>query len=73
MRITILMGSPNSEGSTAMLVEQFIKGAEESGHTCEMIDVFEDMGMVLGYVCGTPSMTRRTEYPRQAYQLGRNI
>ena len=39
MRITILMGSPNSEGSTAMLVEQFIKGAEESGHTCEMIDV----------------------------------
>ena len=177
MRITILMGSPNSEGSTAMLVEQFIKGAEESGHTCEMIDVchanihpctgcvrcgyegpcvqkddvetirgkllasemvvfstplyyygmsaqlktvvdrfcaynsslnsrhlksalltvawnaddwtfdaltahyktlvryinFEDMGMVLGYGCGTPSMTRRTEYPRQAYQLGRNI
>ncbi len=39
MRITILMGSPNSEGSTAMLVEQFIKGAEESGHICEMIDV----------------------------------
>ena len=177
MKIIILMGSPNRKGSTSILVEQFIKGAEEAGYTCEVCDVchmnihpctgcvrcgyegpcvqkddveiirqkllncdmvvfatplyyygmsaqlktvvdrfcaynsslngrhlksalltvawnaddwtfdaltahyktlvryinFEDMGMVLGYGCGTPSMTRRTEYPQQAYQLGKSI
>ena len=39
MNITILMGSPNRNGSTSMLVHEFIKGAEEAGHSCEVIDV----------------------------------
>ena len=39
MNIIILMGSPNRQGSTNILVEQFVKGAEESGHTCEILDV----------------------------------
>lgn len=39
MNIIILMGSPNRKGSTSILVEQFIRGAEESGHTCEVLDV----------------------------------
>ena len=29
-----------------------------------------DMGMVLGKGCGTPAMTERSKYPRQAYELG---
>ena len=29
-----------------------------------------DMGMVLGYGCGTPSMTQHSRYPQQAYSLG---
>ncbi len=33
----------------------------------------EDMGMVLGYGCGTTSMTARSQYPRQAYELGRGL
>ena len=33
----------------------------------------EDMGMVLGYGCGTPSMTKRSDFPRQAYELGRQL
>ena len=32
-----------------------------------------DMGTVLGYGCGTPSMTRRSPYPQQAYALGRSL
>ena len=32
-----------------------------------------DMGMVLGYGCGSPSMTRRSEYPEKAYHLGRSL
>ena len=32
-----------------------------------------DMGTVLGYGCGTPSMTRRSPYPQQAYALGRGL
>lgn len=177
MNITILMGSPNRNGSTAVLCEEFTKGAKEAGHTCEVIDVchanlhpctgcvacgyegpcvqkddmetirkkllatdmvvfatplyyygmsaqlktvvdrfcafnsslhsrhlksalltvawnaddwtfdalsahyktlvryihLNDMGMVLGYGCGTRSMTKRSRYPLDAYQLGRSL
>lgn len=31
---------------------------------------FKDMGMVLGYGCGTPEMTRNSKYPIMAYELG---
>lgn len=39
MKIVILMGSPNRKGSTSILVENFVKGAEEAGHSCEVLDV----------------------------------
>ena len=32
-----------------------------------------DMGVVLGYGCGTPSMTEHSKYPQQAYQLGNRL
>ena len=177
MNIIVLMGSPNRNGSTSILVSEFVKGAEEAGHICEVIDVchadihpctgcvacgyegpcvqkddvrkikekllsadmvvfasplyyygmtaqlkavvdrfcaynsslnsrhlrsalltvawnaddwtfealvahyktlvryinFEDKGMVLGYGCGTPTMTKRSIYPEKAYELGRNL
>ena len=34
---------------------------------------FEDMGMVLGRGCGTPSMTKASDYPRKAYELGKSV
>ena len=34
---------------------------------------FEDRGMVLGYGCGSPSMTKRSIYPEQAYRLGLSL
>ena len=177
MKIIILMGSPNKRGSTNILVENFVKGAEEAGHECEVIDVchanihpctgcvacgyegpcvqkddveqikakllasdmvvfatplyyygmsaqlktvvysfcaynsslnsrhlksalltvawnsddwtfealeahyktlvryinFEDNGMILGYGCGSPSMTQRSRYPGEAYQMGKEL
>jgi len=177
MKIVILMGSPNPNGSTSILVQSFRKGAEERGHKVEVIDVcsldihpctgciacgyegdcvqdddsrivrkallscdmvvfatplyyygmsaqlktvidrfcaynsslnrrhlksalltvawnaddwtFEaleahyktlvryihltDMGMVLGYGCGTPNMTKSGSYPVRAYQLGSSL
>ena len=39
MKIIVLMGSPNRNGSTDILVERFKKGAEETGHAVEVIDV----------------------------------
>ena len=39
MKIIIVMGSPNRKGSTAILVDHFVKGASEAGHACEVIDV----------------------------------
>ncbi len=177
MKITVLMGSPNKRGSSSILAGEFMRGAEESGHICEMIDVchadihtckgciacgyegpcvqkddmeiirrkllqsdmvvfvsplyyygmsaqlktvvdrfcafnsslnhkhlksallsaawnaddwtfdalrahymtlvryinFEDMGMVLGYGCGTPEMTKHSVYPNEAYQLAKRL
>ena len=34
---------------------------------------FEDKGTVLGYGCGSPSMTQSGKYPEQAYELGRSL
>lgn len=34
---------------------------------------FQDMGMVLGYGCGTPAMTSHSFFPQEAYQLGKRL
>ena len=34
---------------------------------------FKDSGIVLGYGCGTPGMTKRSRYPQEAYLLGRSL
>ena len=177
MKIVVLEGSPNKHGSSNLLADAFIRGAQEAGHTVQVIDAahsdlhpctgcvrcgyegpcvqkddvekaraeildadmmvfvtplyyygmsaqlktlidrfcafnssmqrkhmksvlltvawnsdswtFEaleahyktlvrylnltDMGMVLGYGCGTPSMTEHSKYPQQAYQLGNRL
>ena len=33
----------------------------------------EDQGMVLGRGCGTPAMTKHSQYPEMAYQLGNRL
>ena len=177
MKIILLEGSPNKHGSSNMLAEHFKRGAEEAGHSVEIIDTahadihpctgcircgyegpcvqkdgveairkkildadmlvfvtplyyygmsaqlkamidrfcafnssiqrrhmksalltaawnsddwtfealeahyktlvrylnLQDMGMVLGYGCGTPSMTERSAFPKQAYLLGKRL
>lgn len=39
MKIIVLQGSPNQNGSSHLLAESFRRGAEEAGHTVELIDV----------------------------------
>lgn len=38
MKIVILLGSPNRKGSSALLAECFQQGAQEAGHSVELID-----------------------------------
>ena len=38
MKIAVLKGSPNTNGSSNVLAEHFIRGAEESGHCVKVID-----------------------------------
>ena len=177
VRIVVLKGSPNKHGSTNLLVENFVKGANEAGHAVDEIDVahadispcigcihcgyegdcvlqddmdvfrqtilkadmlvfatplyyygmsaqlkifidrfcsknfsiqqkhfksalltvaynsddwtfdaleshydtlirylnLEDMGRILGYGCGTPSMTKFSDFPQKAYELGKGL
>ncbi len=39
MKIVVLEGSPNKNGSSNLLAEQFIRGAKEAGHSIQVIDV----------------------------------
>lgn len=39
---------------------------------CRYMD-FQNQGMILGLGCGTPSMTRSTEWPNKAYELGKSL
>ena len=34
---------------------------------------FEDEGMVLGKGCGTTGMTAKSKYPKEAYEIGKNL
>ena len=39
MKILVLGGSPNRDGSTQILIDSFTRGAEEAGHTVTVVDV----------------------------------
>lgn len=39
MKILVLGGSPNKNGSTQILIESFTRGAEEAGHTVSVLNV----------------------------------
>lgn len=41
MNVTVLMGSPFTDGATARLTEAFIRGAREAGHDVKRYDVCE--------------------------------
>ena len=52
MKIVMLEGNPNRNGSSNMLAESFRKGAEEAGHTVEIIDTAHaDIHPCTGCVC----------------------
>lgn len=177
MKIVVLMGSPNRNGSTSLLAEEFAQGARDAGHDVSVVDIahadihpctgcvhcgyeepcvqhddvdaikqqilasdmvvfatplyyygmsaqlktmvdrfcafnssltrkqmksalitvawnaddwtfdalqahydtlvrylsFEDEGSILGYGCGTPSMTKGSKYPKSAYEFGKSL
>lgn len=54
MKIVVLKGSPNKNGSSNMLAENFTKGALEAGHSVEEIDAAHaDISPCIGCVhCG---------------------
>ena len=49
MKILVLTGSPHKKGTSSLLAEQFIYGAEESGHEVNRFDsAFEDIHPCIG-------------------------
>lgn len=42
-------------------------------HTLVRYLQMQDEGMVLGYGCGTPGMTQRSRYLKEAYELGASL
>lgn len=75
MNILILQASPNLRGSTAILADEFARGAREAGHKVTRVDVDRlDIAPCTGCVaCGSTGMTRASQYPQKAYELGRSL
>ena len=63
MKIVILMGSPNMNGSTSILADSFERGAEEKGHSVETINVCTlNVNPCTGCIaCGYEGDTARAE------------
>ena len=38
MKIVVLEGSPNRNGSSNLLASEFVRGATESGHSVQVVD-----------------------------------
>ncbi len=65
MRISVLFGVQADDWTFDALVAHYRTLVRYCG--------FEDAGMVLGYGCGSTSMTGRSRYPQEAYELGRSL
>ena len=58
MKITVITGSPHRKGTSALLADEFIRGAKESGHKVFRFDAaFETLHPCLG--CGRCGSTGR--------------
>ncbi len=66
MKSALLAVAWNSDGWTFEALEAHYK-------TLVRYLDFQDMGMVLGGGCGTPSMTRNSRFMAQAYALGNDL
>ncbi len=66
MKSALLAAAWNSDGWTFEALEAHYR-------TLVRYLNFEDMGMVLGTGCGTPSQTSHSEFPQLAYNLGRRL
>ena len=42
-RVVLLSASPRKNGNSDILCHQFIKGAEDAGHDCELITLYMDI------------------------------
>lgn len=47
-RVVLLSASPRKNGNSEILCRQFMAGAEEAGHTCEFIPLYEKK---IGFWC----------------------
>lgn len=66
MKSAMIAAAWNADGRTFKALEAHYK-------TLVRYLNLKDMGAVRGKGCGTPSMTKRSRYVQQAYELGKNL
>lgn len=66
MKSAMIAAAWNADGRTFEALEAHYK-------TLVRYLNLKDMGAVRGKGCGTPSMTKRSRYVQQAYELGKNL
>ena len=79
MNVPVLQGSPRKKGNTAILADEFIRGASEAGHQVEKIDVIcfdesgKEGGYVFGFECGAPGDVKERDAMQKACETGKSI
>ena len=66
MKSALITAAWNSDGWTFEALEVHYK-------TLVRYLNLQDMGMILGYGCGSPSMTKHSKYLKMAYELGKSL
>ena len=68
----ILSGSSRKGGSSDILCDVFLRGAQDAGRKVEKIRVAVEKGVLVAGGAYEPGAVRNTSAMAQAYEMGRN-
>lgn len=73
MKIVAITGSPHKRGTSASSVQHIMNGAVASYHETLYYLGWQDNGTLLEYGCYTRADIEKTDYPKQAYEMGKAV
>lgn len=72
-KVLILSGSPRKGGSSDILCDVFLRGAQDAGRKVEKIRVAVEKGTLVASGVYEPGAAHSTPAMAQVYEMGRNV